>query len=290
MATSKWDVSDEALKAYLNQIKRTRLLTFEEEILLSKRIQRGDELAKQKLIESNLRFVVKIAKHYSSVHIPFADLIQEGNLGLIKAASKYDYRKGVRFSTYAAWWIRHAILRFISTKQRLIRLPQRKAEDLKQIKQTYETLAQILHRTPSLKEVAEELNMDEETVGLVLQRGEATASLGGDFSGEPLPRLEEFGDHTYDPESSVMEKSLKEDTIKFLEHLMEKERKILMYRFSFYDRKKRTLKAIGEKLGISPETVRQIERKAIKKLRMHAEDLRDYLYESPNCGGNRGLS
>ena len=287
MAIAEWNESDEALKAYLNQIKHTRLLTFEEEIALSKRIQRGDELAKQKLIESNLRFVIKIAKFYSSVHTHFADLIQEGNFGLVKAASKYDYRKGVRFSTYAAWWIRQAILRFLSSTRRFIRLPQWKEESYRQIQKTYENLAQLLHRKPSLKEVADELDMDEVTVGMILQRGEKITSLDASSSTEVASIVETCGDDTYSPESGIMYESLKKDTMKFLNQLMEQERKILMYRFAFYGGKKSTLKRIGQELGLSPEGVRQIEKRAIMKLRKQVQELQDYMYEIPHCGAIR---
>ncbi len=271
--------TEDALKMYFKQIKKARLLTFEEELTLSRRIQQGDELARQKLIESNLRLVIKIAKAYATPDMNFLDIVQEGNLGLIKAASKYDHRKNVRFSTYAAWWIRQSILRSLSNKRRAIRLPYRKEETLKRIKRTYYTLNQVLNRKPTTAEVAAELNMPEESVSAILNYGGGIASLDGEMAPEAGSLMEVYEDNTYAPDRELMEKSLREDTLKFLEHLMEKERKILMYRFSFYGGKKYTLKNIGEELGISPETVRQIEMRALKKLRQHADEIRDYMYE-----------
>jgi len=271
--------TEDALKMYFKQIKKARLLTFEEELTLSRRIQQGDELARQRLIESNLRLVVKIAKAYATPDMNFLDIVQEGNLGLIKAATKYDHRKNVRFSTYAAWWIRQSILRSLSNKRRAIRLPYRKEETLKRIKRTYYTLNQVLNRKPTTAEVAAELSMPEESVSAILNYGGGIASLDGEMAPEAGSLMEVFEDNTYAPDRELMAKSLRDDTLKFLEHLMEKERKILMYRFSFYGGKKYTLKTIGEELGISPETVRQIEMRALKKLRQHADEVRDYMYE-----------
>lgn len=279
--------TEDALKAYFKQIKKTRLLTFEEELSLSKRIQQGDEIARQKLIESNLRLVVKIAKAYATPDMNFLDIVQEGNLGLIKAASKYDHKKNVRFSTYAAWWIRQSILRALSNKRRVIRLPYRKEEALKRIKRTYYTLNQLFNRKPSVTEVADELNMKEEAVSELLSMGGGVASLDGELSQDTGSLMDIFEDYSYDPDREMMEKSLKADTLKFLEHLMEKERKILMYRFAFYGGKKYTLKTIGEELGISPETVRQIEMRAIKKLREHADEMKEYMYDSSRYSSNQ---
>ncbi|MAG13778.1 MAG: RNA polymerase subunit sigma-70 [Spirochaetales bacterium] len=270
--------NDDALQAYFQQIKNTPLLTFEEELLLSRKIQKGDEAAKQRLIEANLRLVVKIAKAYITPDVNFLDLIQEGNLGLIKAASKYDYKKNVRFSTYAAWWIKQAIVRSLSNKRRAIRLPHRKEEALKKIQKTFYLLNQKLLRKPSVEEVAGELHMKVEDVTSILNASSAIASLDGEnhFDSGSLHDICE--DFSYDPDRELMEKSLREETMKFLEHLLEKEKQILLYRFSFYGGKKYTLKKIGEQLGISPETVRQIEMRAIRKLREHAEELKEYVY------------
>ncbi len=269
---------DDALQAYFLQIKNRPLLTFEEELDLSRKIQNGDEKAQQKLVESNLRLVVKIAKGYLSPDVSFLDLIQEGNLGLIKAASKYDYRKNVRFSTYAAWWIKQSIARALSNKRRPIRLPHRKEEALKKIQKTFYTLNQKLSRKPSVEEVAQELEMKSEDVSSILNASSAVASLDGEINFESGKLMDICEDNSFDPDEDLMKKSMREETMRFLEHLLDKERQILMYRFAFYGGKKYTLKTIGEKLGISPETVRQIEMRAIKKLRRHAEELKDYVY------------
>jgi RNA polymerase primary sigma factor len=269
---------DDALKAYFNQIKHSRLLSFEEELELSRRIQNGDEAARQQLIEANLRLVVKIAKAYATPDVNFIDIVQEGNLGLIKAASKYDYRKNVRFSTYAAWWIKQAIVRSLSNKRRSIRLPHRKEEALKKIQKTFYTLNQKLLRKPSVEEVAKELHMKEEDVVSVLNMSSCVVSLDNDTNFDSGSLLDLCEDYTFDPDRELMQKSLREETMKFLEHLLDKERQILMYRFSFYGGKKYTLKKIGEQLGISPETVRQIELRALKKLRKHADELKEYVY------------
>ena len=269
---------DDALKTYFLQIKNTPLLDFDEELELSRRIQKGDELARQKLIEANLRLVVKIAKAYISQDVAFIDIVQEGNLGLIKAASKYDYRKNVRFSTYAAWWIKQAIVRALSNKRRTIRLPHRKEEALKKIQKSFYSLNQQLGRKPTIDEISADLNMKEEDVASILNMSGSVASLDTEINDDSGNLLDLCEDYSFGPDKELMDKSLKEETMKFLEHLMIKEKEILMYRFSFYGGKKYTLKKIGEELGISPETVRQIEIRAIRKLREYSEELKEFVY------------
>ncbi len=274
----KKDREDDALKMYFLQIKNTPLLDFDTELELSRRIQKGDEIARQRLIESNLRLVVKIAKAYASHDIAFIDIVQEGNLGLIKAASKYDYRKNVRFSTYAAWWIKQAIVRALSNKRRTIRLPHRKEEALKKIQKSYYTLNQELGRKPTVEEIAEDLKMNEDDISAILNISGSVASLDMEINDDSGNLLDLCEDYSFDPDRELMEKSLKEETLKFLEHLMEKEKEILKYRFSFYGGKKYTLKKIGEELGISPETVRQIEMRAIRKLREYSDELKEFVF------------
>ncbi len=278
MERKKEGFSEDALQAYFQKIKMTRLLTFEEELELSRRIEKGDEQARQRLIEANLRLVVKIAKAYATSDVNFLDIVQEGNLGLIKAASKYDYRKNVRFSTYAAWWIKQSIVRALSNKRRSIRLPHRKEEALKKIQKAYYTLSQQYLRKPTIEEVAREVNVKEEDVAALMNISNSVMSLDIELSFESGNLLDLYEDTTYDPDKDLIERSMKEETMKFLELLMEKEKQILMYRFSFYGGKKYTLKNIGEELGISPETVRQIEMRAIRKLREHAEELSEFIY------------
>ena len=279
MKGKKQNTSEDSLKAYFQQIKGTPLLTFDEELDLSRKIMKGDEQARQRLIEANLRLVVKIAKAYVSPEVSFLDIVQEGNLGLIKAAGKYDYNKNVRFSTYAAWWIKQSIVRALSNKKRAIRLPHRKEESLKKIQKSYYTLTQVLQRKPSIAEVAKDVLMKEEEVSSILSASGSVASLDSEENFESGTLMDVYQDESYTPENELLSQSLKEETMKFLEHLMEKEKQILLYRFSFYGGEKYTLKRIGEKMGISPETVRQIEIRAIKKLRQHREEVREYVYK-----------
>ena len=277
MKTPK-DSEENTLKAYFRQIQRSALLSFDEELELSRRIQNGDELARQKLIEANLRLVVKISKAYVTSDVNFLDVIQEGNLGLIKAAEKYDHKKNVRFSTYAAWWIKQSIVRALSKKRRTIRLPHRKEELLKNIQKTYYLLNQELSRKPSIAEIAHDLNEDPEDVASLVNSAGSVFSLDSTFDDDSGTLMDLYEDQSYNPDNELMKKSFREETMKFLEHLLEKEKQILLYRFSFYGGKKYTLKHIGEEMGISPETVRQIEIRAIKKLKEHAVELKEYIY------------
>lgn len=278
----RFTAREDNLKAYFEQIKKIPLLTFEEELELSKRIQNGDKQARQQLIEANLRLVVRIAKNYITPDVTLLDLIQEGNLGLIKAASKYDYHKHVRFSTYAAWWIKQTIVRSLSNKRRIIRLPHRKEEKLRKINKVFNTLSQRLMRTPSTGEIAGELGIKEKEVETILNLSSAIMSLNSPPTptppGENGSLQELIEDKTFDPDKELIHKSLRDETMRFLGTLMEKEKQILLYRFAFFGGKKFTLKKIGDEMGISPETVRQIEIRALKKLKERACELKEYVY------------
>ena len=276
--TKRPEVQDSAIKSYFRQIQKYQLLNFDEEIELSKKIQAGDEAAQKKLVESNLRLVVKIAKPYVSKDMSFLDVIQEGNLGLMTAAGKYDYRKNVRFSTYAAWWIRQAIVRAISNKRRPIRLPHRKEEIIRKIKQAYYSLSQIYSREPTTAEIAEELKIDVDELTTIIQMSGDIVSLDAEINDDAGTLITMFEDKSYEPAAAVYNKFMRADTLKTMEILGEKERQVLLYRYSFYDGKKYTLKKIGDKFGISPETVRQIEMRALKKLSKESEKLREYVY------------
>ncbi|TVQ39307.1 MAG: RNA polymerase sigma factor RpoD/SigA [Spirochaetaceae bacterium] len=269
---------DDTLKAYFDQIKKTPLLSFEQEIELSKRIQKGDITARQQLVEANLRLVVKIAKAYMTNDVGFLDLVQEGNLGLLKAASKYDHRKQVRFSTYASWWIKQSITRALSNKRRQIRLPHRKEDALRKIQKTYTSLSQKLTRPPTVEEVAAELGFPVDEVVQILNISSSVISLDSDLNEESGTFHDVFEDYSYSPDAEVLRNSLREEALGFLERLKEKERQILLYRFSFFGGQKYTLKRISDEMGISPETVRQIEIRALKKLKEHAGELREYVY------------
>ncbi|MBB6479044.1 sigma-70 family RNA polymerase sigma factor [Spirochaeta isovalerica] len=269
---------EDALKTYFEQISQFPLLTFEQEMDLSRRIEQGDELARQELINSNLRLVVKIAKAYTGTDLNLLDLIQEGNLGLIRSAGKFDYRKSVRFSTYASWWIKQSIVRAISNKKRAIRLPHRKEETLRRIQSTINTLTQINMRNPSIEEIAEYAGMEPDEVVSILEISNAVVSLDSEINLDNGTLLDVVEDNTYAPDEELIRKSIKEDTVRFLETLMEREKEILKYRFSFYGGEKYTLKRIGEEMGISPETVRQIEIRALRKLRDQAEEYKEFLF------------
>lgn len=276
MKKARENDSEDILKTYFDQIKRTPLLTFDEELELSRRIQKGDELARKRLIEANLRLVVKIAKAYVSPDVPLVDLIQEGNMGLIHAAQKYDHLKNVRFSTYANWWIKQAITRSLANKRRAIRLPHRKEEALRKIQRAYNILSQLLSRRPSTQEVSDEVRMPVAEVEYILSFSNSLVSLDAETGEDQVPLIDLCEDYTYAPEREVIRQSVREETVHFLEQLMEREREILMYRFQFHGGERFTLKRIGEQMGISPETVRQIEMRAIRKLREQAEDLKEY--------------
>jgi len=278
MGNERSGVENDGLKAYFDQIKRSDLLSFEEELELSRRIQKGDEEARRRLIEANLRLVVRIAKSFKTPDVSLLDLIQEGNLGLIKAASKYDHRKRVRFSTYASWWIKQAIVRSLSNKRRVIRLPHRKEEKLRKINKTYSALSQKLQRVPRLSEIAAEIGMKEKDIETILSLSTNVVSLSCSPGTDNGTLQELIEDTTYEPGRELINNSLREETRRFLETLLEKEKQILMYRFAFYGGKKYTLKRIGDELGISPETVRQIEIRALKKLRKCADSLKEYVY------------
>ena len=269
---------EDNLKAYFSQIKKARLLTFEEELDLSRRIQKGDEQARHILIESNLRLVVRIAKNYLTPEVSILDLIQEGNIGLMRAVSKYDFRKNVRFSTYASWWIKQSIVRSLSNKKRVIRLPHRQEEKLRKINKVYNNLSQVLMREPTLVEIAEEIGLEEEEVASIINSSSSVASLDSSVSADSGSLHDMVEDVSYNPDRELMKKTLREDTLKFLDGLQEKERRILLYRFSFVSGRRYTLKTIGDELGISPETVRQIEIRALKKLRSFSEELKEYVY------------
>ena len=278
MENARSNVDNDGLKSYFDQIKRTALLSFEEELELSRRIQKGDEAARQRLIEANLRLVVRIAKSFKTPDVSLLDLIQEGNLGLIKAAAKYDHRKQVRFSTYASWWIKQSIVRSLSNKRRVIRLPHRKEEKLRKINKAYNALAQHFQRTPTMSEIADEIGMKEKDIESILALSGNVGSLSCSPGTDNGTLQELIEDTTYEPERELINNSLREETRRFLETLLEKEKQILMYRFAFYGGKKYTLKRIGDELGISPETVRQIEIRALKKLRKCADSLKEYVY------------
>ncbi|MDR1429928.1 MAG: RNA polymerase sigma factor RpoD/SigA [Spirochaetaceae bacterium] len=269
--SKKNTASDDALKIYFNKIKNIPLLSFEQELELSRRIQQGDEEAKRQLIECNLKLVVKIARAYMVPDIPFLDLIQEGNMGLIHAAEKYDHVRQVRFSTYANWWIKQAIARALSNTRRPIRLPHRKETILRKVQAAYHNLTQTLKRQPSLAEVAEEIKLPVSELTETLTIANSTVSLEAETpDGETSSVMEVYEDYTYSPERALMKKSMRAETIRALSCLKEREKRILMYRYQLAGHEPYTLKKIGDCMGLSSETVRQIELKALRKIQTAA--------------------
>ncbi|MDR2900492.1 MAG: RNA polymerase sigma factor RpoD/SigA [Treponema sp.] len=266
---------DDVLRTYFNQIKSIPLLSFEEELELSKRIQKGDKAARQKLIESNLKLVITIAKNYVMSDVLLIDLIQEGNLGLIHAAEKYDHKKNVRFSTYANWWIKQAIARALAKKRRAIRLPQRKEELLRKIQKVDQYLRQELMRRPSSEEIAAEIGIQSSEVNAILNltTNMLPLEMESSYNEDSVSIVDVYEDYTYSPERELIKQSIRDDTIRHVNRLKERERRILTYRFQLNNGESYTLKKIGDKMGISPETVRQIEIKALKKMRLEAKDL-----------------
>lgn len=273
MSTSGQDRNEDALKAYFAKIKTIALLDAAEEQELARRIRSGDADARRRLVEANLRLVVKIARAFSTIDVPLIDLIQEGNLGLIRAAEKFDDRRMVRFSTYASWWIKQAITRSLVNSRRAIRLPHRKEELLKRIQRTQATLSQVFAREPTLVEVAAELGVEARAVETVLGMAGSLVPLESDGDEDSGGVIDVYEDSTYSPDAELMKASIRAKTVEMLEVLLEREKKILMYRFEFFGGEKYTLKRIGAELGLSPETVRQIEKRAIRKLREEAEEL-----------------
>jgi len=269
---------NDALLAYVSQIRSIPLLSFAEELELSKCIMNGDEAARHRLIEANLRLVVKIAKSYNNKGVPLMDLIQEGNMGLIRAVEKYDYNRQLRFSTYATWWIRQAITRYLTDRRRTIRLPHRKEEILRKVNQAYNVLTQRNKRPPKYSEIADEIGVPIKDVEFVLSLSSEIIPLETEWgTNENSFMIEHLADHTYSPEPALMKKSSREDTFRMLNELKDNEKSVLIYRYELNGSKRRTLKNISTKLGLSTETIRQIELRALQKLRDNAKDLKLYV-------------
>ncbi len=277
MTIKKEPRSESNLSAYLYQLKKDKLLTADEEKSLSKKILQGDGQARETLIKSNLRLVVKIAKGYISREMDLLDLIQEGNLGLIKAADKFDFRKNVRFSTYASFWIKQSIARALSNKSRLIRLPHRKEEKLRKVTRAQQKLSKDFGRTADNSELASETKIDQDEIRSILNLPDKVLSIESSNNDDSFSLKNTVEDPKYNPDNIVMKNYLKEKTEEMLDILTEKEKKVLLYRYSFLKGEKYTLKDIGEQLFISPETVRQIELRALKKIREHFSHLKEFL-------------
>ena len=260
---------EDPVRMYLKEIGKVPLLSAEEEIELAKRMEEGDEQAKQKLAEANLRLVVSIAKRYVGRGMLFLDLIQEGNLGLIKAVEKFDYRKGYKFSTYATWWIRQAITRAIADQARTIRIPVHMVETINKLIRVSRQLLQELGREPQPEEIAEVMDIPVERVREILKISQEPVSLETPIGEEEDSHLGDFipDDNMPVPADAAAFTLLKEQLVEVLDTLTEREKKVLTLRFGLEDGRARTLEEVGKEFNVTRERIRQIEAKALRKLR-----------------------
>ena len=272
---------DDPVKVYLKEIGRVPLLTPDEEVDLAVRISNGDEAAKKRLSEANLRLVVSIAKRYLGRGMQFLDLIQEGNLGLIKAVEKFDYTKGFKFSTYATWWIRQAITRAIADQARTIRIPVHMVETINKVKKVSSQLLHANGREPSAEEIAEELEMPVEKVREIMRVAQESVSLETPIGEEEDSHLGDFipDDDAPAPADAASHTLLKETLGSVLDSLTPREEKVLRLRFGLEDGRSRTLEEVGKEFNVTRERIRQIEAKALRKLRhpSRSKKLKDFL-------------
>ena len=272
---------EDPVRMYLKEIGKVPLLSAEEEIELAKRMENGDEAAKKRLAEANLRLVVSIAKRYVGRGMLFLDLIQEGNLGLIKAVEKFDYRKGYKFSTYATWWIRQAITRAIADQARTIRIPVHMVETINKLIRVSRQLLQELGREPTPEEIADKMDMSVERVREILKISQEPVSLETPIGEEEDSHLGDFiqDDNVPVPADAAAFTLLKEQLVEVLSTLTDREQKVLRLRFGLDDGRARTLEEVGKDFNVTRERIRQIEAKALRKLRhpSRSRKLKDYL-------------
>jgi RNA polymerase primary sigma factor len=267
------DVSTDSLQLFLKDIGKVTLLTAAQEVELSKRIERGDHRAKQEMVEANLRLVVSIAKNYRNQGLPFLDLIQEGTIGLVRAAEKFDYRKGFKFSTYATWWIRQAVARALADKARTIRMPVHVVEKLNKISRAERKLVGELGHDPTAEEIAQELDLEREEVEQIRRSAQAPVSLEKPVGDE---EESEFGHFLADQSEALpdeaAETTLRKETLKrILGALSPRERRVLELRYGLDGQHPRTLDEVGRTFNVTRERVRQIENQSLKKLQALAE-------------------
>ncbi len=267
-STDDANVVDDSVKMYLKEIGKIELLKADEEREIAQRMAEGDEDAKETLINSNLRLVVSIAKKYMNRGLSLLDLIQEGNIGLIKAVDKFDYTKGFKFSTYATWWIRQAITRAIADQARTIRIPVHMVETINKLTRVQRQLVQDLGREPTTEELAEAMNMEPAKIREIQKISQDPISIDKPVGEEEDSHLVDFisNDELASPDEEVARNLLKEDLIKALNTLTDRERKVIELRFGLKDGVPMTLEQVGKKLGVTRERIRQIEAKAIRKL------------------------
>ena len=260
---------DDSVKMYLREIGTIDLLTQEQEIDLAKRVEAGEMAAKQQLINANLRLVVSIAKKYTGQGLLFLDLIQEGNTGLIRAAEKFDYRKGFKFSTYATWWIKQGITRAIADQSRTIRVPVHMVETIYKVKKTSRILMQEFGRRPSNEEISERTGLPIENIVAIRKYSQVPLSLEMPIGDEESSQLGDFIEdkNLEAPDTTTMRNILREELVKSMDVLTEREQMILKLRFGFDDGRPRTLEEVGRVYNVTRERIRQIEEKALRKLR-----------------------
>ncbi|MCR5465412.1 MAG: RNA polymerase sigma factor RpoD [Lachnospiraceae bacterium] len=272
---------EDPVRMYLKEIGKVPLLSADEEIELSKRMEKGDEAAKKRLSEANLRLVVSIAKRYVGRGMQFLDLIQEGNLGLIKAVEKFDYRKGYKFSTYATWWIRQAITRAIADQARTIRIPVHMVETINRLIRVQRQLLQDYGREPSPEEIAKEMRIPVERVLEIQKISQEPVSLETPIGEEEDSHLGDFlpDEHLPMPADAASYSMLREQLYEVLQTLSDREQKVIRLRFGLDDGRQRTLEEVGKEFDVTRERIRQIEAKALRKLRhpSRSRKLRDYL-------------
>ena len=272
---------EDPVRMYLKEIGKVSLLSADEEIELAKRMEKGDEAAKKRLAEANLRLVVSIAKRYVGRGMLFLDLIQEGNLGLIKAVEKFDYRKGYKFSTYATWWIRQAITRAIADQARTIRIPVHMVETINKLIRVSRQLLQELGREPTPEEIAEEMDMPVDRVREILKISQEPVSLETPIGEEEDSHLGDFiqDDNVPVPADAAAFTLLKEQLVEVLSTLTDREQKVLRLRFGLDDGRARTLEEVGKEFNVTRERIRQIEAKALRKLRhpQRSKKLKDFI-------------
>lgn len=274
------DISDDSVRMYLREIGNYPLLTGDEEVQLAKRITKGDQSAKMRLAQANLRLVVSIAKKYIGRGLSLLDLIQEGNMGLMRAVEKFDFTKGFKFSTYATWWIRQAITRAIADQARTIRIPVHMVETINRLIREQRRLVQELGREPSPEEIAKTMKIPVDKVEHILKISQETVSLESPVGEEEDSNLGDFiPSAEHGPEEQAIYQLLRDHVGEFLQYLSPREQKILRMRFGLDDGRTHTLEEVGEEFGVTRERIRQIEAKALQRLKKHEEShkLQDYL-------------
>lgn len=275
------DISDDSVRLYLREIGKIPLLNPAEELELAQKVRTGDKRAKDKMAEANMRLVVSIAKRYSGRGLDFLDLIQEGNTGLLRAVEKFDPDKGFKFSTYATWWIRQAITRAIADQARTIRIPVHMVETINKLLRTQRRMTQELNREPTTEELATEMEMEPEKVEYVMKIKQDITSLDANVRDDDDDSV--LGDFIEDeeaqsPEESASTQLLKEQVKDMLSVLTDREQKILKMRFGLDDGKSHTLEEVGQEFSVTRERIRQIEAKALSKLRKHKDSKKLYEY------------